>query len=61
MKAELKNVNGHPVLAIEIPVSKRPSMSGKTTVVASTNGNKATSIIIDDQPVIIGFNAYIKR
>ena len=40
MKATLKNENGHPVLVVEIPISKGPSASGKTTVVASTNGRR---------------------
>lgn len=29
------------MLTVSIPISKRPSASGKTTVVASTNGNQA--------------------
>ncbi len=38
-----------------------PSASGKTLVVASTRGNKATDVMIDGKPVIIGLNAYIKK
>ena len=38
-----------------------PSASGKTLVVASTRGNKATEVMIDGKPVIIGLNAYIKK
>jgi len=38
-----------------------PSASGKTLVVASTRGNKATDVMIDGRPVIIGLNAYIKK
>jgi hypothetical protein len=48
------------VLTVSLPISKRPSASGKTTVVASTNGNQPTSLIIDGKPVVIGLNAYIK-
>lgn len=48
------------MLTISLPIVKRPSSSGKTMVVASTNGNHATSIVIDGKPVIIGVNAYIK-
>jgi hypothetical protein len=38
-----------------------PSASGKTLVVASTRGNKATDVVIDGKPAIIGLNAYIKK
>lgn len=48
------------MLTVSLPIVKRPSASGKTMVVASTNGNQATAILIDGKPVIIGFNAYIK-
>lgn len=48
------------VLCVTLPISKRPSASGKTTVVASTNGNKPSAVNIDGKPVIIGLNAYIK-
>lgn len=39
----------------------RPSASGKTLVVASSNGNQPTTATIDGKPVVIGVNAYIKR
>lgn len=48
------------VLTVSIPVVKRPSKSGKSTVVASTNGNLATALQIDGKPVVLGLNAYIK-
>jgi hypothetical protein len=48
------------MLTVSIPISKRPSASGKTMVVASTNGNQPTSVMIDGKPVIVGLNAYIK-
>ena len=38
-----------------------PSASGKTLVVASSRGNQPTTAIIDGKPVVIGFNAYIKK
>ena len=38
-----------------------PSASGKTLVVASSHGNQPTTATIDGKPVIIGFNAYIKK
>lgn len=48
------------VLQIQVPIVKRPSASGKTTIVASTNGNQPSTIQVDGKPVIIGLNAYIK-
>ena len=61
MKTKLEKVNGIEVLTVSIPISKRPSASGKTTVVASSNGNKPTEVQVDGKPVIVGFNAYIAR
>ena len=49
------------VLIIELPLhSPRPSATGKTLTVASSNGNKPTEVQINGQPVIVGVNAYIK-
>jgi hypothetical protein len=46
---------------IEIDLEKpTPSSSGKTLVVASTHGNIVTNARVDDKPVTIGLNAYIK-
>lgn len=58
MKTEIKNGN----LIIEIPLqSPRPSASGKTLVVATTGGNKATTATVDGKPVVVGLNAYIAK
>lgn len=38
-----------------------PSASGKTLVVASSQGNKATTAIVDGKPIIVGVNAYIAK
>ena len=49
-------------LVIRIPLATpRPSASGKTFVVASTNGNFTTSVRIDGKPLVIGLNAYVKK
>lgn len=61
MNAEIKANN----LIITIPLSKpTPSKSGKTLVVATSGGNKATdaAVSIDgvDHNIIVGLNAYIK-
>ena len=48
-------------LCIEIDLeTPTPSSTGKTLVVASTRGNAVTTVMINDKPVIIGLNAYIK-
>lgn len=39
----------------------RPSSSGKTLVVASTNGNVRTSLQVLGKPVTVGINAYIAK
>ncbi len=62
MTAEIKREGNVDVLHIRIPVSPpRPSASGKTLVVATSGGNKATAAIVDGKPVTIGLNAYIQR
>ena len=49
------------VLHIEIPLhAPRPSSTGKTLTVASSNGNKPTDARINNLPVIVGINAYIQ-
>ena len=48
-------------LFIEIDLeTPTPSASGKTLVVASTRGNMVTTVKVNDKPVIIRLNAYIK-
>ena len=57
LKVEIKDNK----LFIEIDLEKpTPSSSGKTLVVASTHGNVVTSAKVDDKPLTIGLNAYIK-
>ena len=36
------------------------SASGKTKIVATTNGNQPTGINIDGKALILGMNAYVK-
>lgn len=60
MKAEIVKQGNIEVLSIQIPIVKRSSASGKTTIVASTNGNLPSTVVIDGKPVIIGVNAWIK-
>ena len=48
-------------LVIRVPMqTPTASKSGKTMIVASSNGYVATSAIVNGKPVIVGFNAYIK-
>jgi hypothetical protein len=56
-KAEIKGGS----LIITIPIAKKPepSKSGKTKIVASTNGNVKTDIKVEGYPLTIGVNAYI--
>lgn len=37
------------------------SKSGKTLVVASSQGNRPTTAAVNGQPVIVGLNAYIRK
>ena len=49
------------VLHIEIPLhAPRPSATGKTLTVASSNGNQIPEAKVNGSPVIVGINAYIK-
>ena len=58
MQAEIKDGN----LVITIPMNDpRPSASGKTLVVATSGGNKPTSVQVNGKPIIVGLNAYIQR
>jgi len=50
------------VLYIEMTLGQpRASMSGKTIVIASTQGNHATACVVDGKPLIVGLNAYIAK
>lgn len=57
MTAEVKKGK----LCIEIDLEEpTPSASGKTLMVASSKGNQTTTATVNDKPVVIGLNAYIK-
>lgn len=47
-------------ITIKLPIVKRPSKSGKSTVIASTFGNQVTTATVDGKPVTVGVNAYIR-
>ena len=63
MQAEIVGDDvGNQKLVITIPLEKpKPSATGKNLVVASSRGNQTTTAVVDGQPVVVGFNAYIKK
>lgn len=46
-------------LPIEGPL--KPSKSGKSMVIATTHGSMATKAIVNDKPVWMGVNVFIKN
>lgn len=52
-------VKGNKLIITADLQTPTPSASGKTLVVASSRGNKATTAVINGKPVIVGLNAYI--
>lgn len=50
-------------LVIEIPLNAAPvpSVTGKTLVVASSHGNRATEAQVQGKNIVIGLNAYIPK
>jgi len=61
MQVSIFEKDGNSFLKIEVPVSLRPSKSGKTMLVASSGGNVSTSATVDGKPVTVGLNAYIAK
>jgi hypothetical protein len=61
MQVSISETNGVSTLKIEVPVSLRPSKSGKTMLVASSGGNVSTAAVVDGKPVTVGLNAYISK
>lgn len=46
-------------VTITLPLTQRPSASGKSVLLASTGGNAASGVEFDGREVIVGVNAYI--
>ena len=61
MQVSIKETHAVTTLTIEVPVSLRPSKSGKTMLVASSGGNVTTTATVDGKPVTVGLNAYIPK
>ena len=59
MKVEI--INGNLVITLPINQHPEPSASGKTLVVASSHGNKATDAKVNGKPITVGVNAYVPR
>lgn len=49
------------VLILELPLISplKPSSTGRTLLVATTKGNVETDIVVNDEKVYVGANAYI--
>lgn len=58
MKVEVKGKQ--LVLTIDLQ-DPAPSATGKTLVVASSHGNQETEARVNGKPVIVGFNAYVRK
>lgn len=56
MKAEIKGNE----LIITLPIEAKPSKSGKSVVIATSNGNVPTSLQYEGKVVTVGVNAYVK-
>ena len=48
-------------LIVSLPISPRPSKSGKTILVASTSGNIKTTVEYDGKPITVSVNAYVAK
>ena len=48
-------------ITITLPISPRTSSSGKSTIIASSGGNKASSAMYEGRPVICGVNCYVPK
>lgn len=59
LKAEI--INGNLVITIPANNPTIDSKSGKSKLVASSNGNVQTDLLVEGKPVVIGLNAYIKK
>lgn len=60
MTASIDKAKQKLVVTIDL-IEPRVSKSGKTTVIASTNGNQATTAQYDGHVVTVGLNAYFKE
>lgn len=61
MTVNITEKNGQKTLNIAIPMAENPqlSTSGKTRIVATTNGFAATPVMVDGKVVRVAINATI--
>lgn len=57
---QVTNKDGKLTVVIDTNKVPTPSGSGKSLIVASTHGNQATAVIVNDKPLIVSVNAYVK-
>ena len=60
MEVKIEKQGKVEVLIVTLPISERRSQSGKTMVIASTNGNIPTTATYKGKPVVLGLNAYYR-
>jgi hypothetical protein len=62
MNVDIKINEAAKTATITVPLANlRPSASGKTRLVATSEGNKETTTVVEGRKVIVGVNAYIKN
>ncbi len=62
MKAEIKTIDNLQQLVITIPMqAPKISSTGKTNIVASSSGGKATAATVDGKPVSVNLSAWIAK
>jgi len=57
MKCEIKGGK----LLVEMDIAEQVSKSGKSTVIATTSGNKPTEVKYKGETLVVGINAYIPK
>lgn len=61
MQVKLEKKGKQEILVITLPVDKKPSKSGKSMLIATTNGNIPSKVEVDGQTLVVSVNAYIKK
>jgi len=54
------SINGKKLI-VELDINPHDSKTGKTTVVATSAGNRPTTAEFNGEPVIVGVNAYVRK
>ncbi len=48
-------------IVITLPMTRQVSKTGKSVVIATSNGNKPTAIQVEGKTLTVGVNAYISN